>query len=388
MVKPTLTDQAYDSLNTFFTSHEASTIEIEILPSALSPPNSLTLQDGHNIGFSKSVLIQAFLKARKLFLASKENHNLEATCLEATRILILFDPEYLTAVNFRKTHLSQVLASASESSPTLGTALQHEIHFLNSILTSPLHRQTKSPTLWAYRSWIIEVLGLHKGLERRFEFEGSVVQTELWAVQRAGERHRMNYYAWGHARRMITCIIERHREENMEGDGRDRDVYVQGMLEECTTYTRQWCVKNPSDTSGWSFLAFVLRRVRERGFRVKMVKELLDWVIMLELRQESVWAFFRVVLVDPDVIGVGGKDVIGEGILENLQDEEKENEYSINNDISTDDTSTETPRTKASKWISKYSITSPRQNRHTADEAGKTTSIPNAESEHCDERPR
>ena len=64
---------AYDALNDFFKAHEDVAVEIEILPSALAPTDTLVLEDGINIGIPKEVLVQAYLKARTIFFLQDES---------------------------------------------------------------------------------------------------------------------------------------------------------------------------------------------------------------------------------------------------------------------------------------------------------------------------
>jgi hypothetical protein len=71
-------NHAYDALNDFFKAHEDVVVEIEILPSALTPTDALTLQDGINIGIPKKVLVQAYLKARTMFFLQDGNSSSKA----------------------------------------------------------------------------------------------------------------------------------------------------------------------------------------------------------------------------------------------------------------------------------------------------------------------
>ncbi|KAF2801419.1 uncharacterized protein BDZ99DRAFT_350541, partial [Mytilinidion resinicola] len=268
---------AYDELNAFFTTNERFVVEIEVLPSAMQPTDTLTLQDGVNLGVSKKILTQAFLKARQLFFATNHDPDLETLCLESTRVILLFDPEHLTAANFRKRRIVRIEESCSKQDRNpIAVALQREVVFLDSILTSPLHRQTKSPTLWHHRNNITSIIRLHRGLADGFNFTGSVIQTELRSVFRASERHPKNYYAWQHARKMLTKIIQDFHGDNTDDEG---NIW--------------WCVQNPSDTSGWSFLAFLFQRLRSRDWKFNLITEILDVVLRWEWQYESVWAFFR-----------------------------------------------------------------------------------------------
>jgi hypothetical protein len=62
-----LSAQAYNALNSFFFSHEDEVVEIEMLPPAIQPVDGLVMQDAHNLGIPKKVLVAAYIKARQLF---------------------------------------------------------------------------------------------------------------------------------------------------------------------------------------------------------------------------------------------------------------------------------------------------------------------------------
>jgi hypothetical protein len=59
---------SYDALGKLFEVHRDDVLEIEILPSAISPEEGqFYVQDGLNIGIPKKVLVSAFLRAREVF---------------------------------------------------------------------------------------------------------------------------------------------------------------------------------------------------------------------------------------------------------------------------------------------------------------------------------
>lgn len=94
-------NHAYDALNDFFKAHEDVTVEIEILPSALAPSDTLVLQDGINIGIPKEVLVQAYLKARTIFFLQDASSPSKA--VSASSI-----PRYL---NFSSSRISTVISN-------------------------------------------------------------------------------------------------------------------------------------------------------------------------------------------------------------------------------------------------------------------------------------
>jgi hypothetical protein len=67
-----LSVQAYNALTGFFFSHEDEVVEIEMLPPAIQPLEGLVMQDGHNLGIPKKVLVAAYIQARQLFFEGIE----------------------------------------------------------------------------------------------------------------------------------------------------------------------------------------------------------------------------------------------------------------------------------------------------------------------------
>merc|ERR1711939_435110 len=135
-----------------------SSISIEILDSdSQVPPGQLILEDESEraVGVPKPVLIAAFLHARQLFKSTPISEREDPLIDAATKIILLYDPEYLTAANARKTYLLNMLGMKVTYGPTHSMLLTHavrkELWFLESVLNSPLRRQSKSPTLWWQR---------------------------------------------------------------------------------------------------------------------------------------------------------------------------------------------------------------------------------------------
>lgn len=228
---------AYANLRDFFGAHENEVVEIEILPPAIQPSDGLSMQDGLSIGIPKKVLAAAYMEARRLFFADLISGKDAAATLEATKVILLFDPEHLTAANYRKRRLAAFQTDAKPvAGSTLHEAFRNEVCFLDSILTSPLHRQSKSPTLWYHRFGVIDCLRRIELHSADDETETAFWRTELNAICKAGEQHPRNYYAWQYARR-LTCLISNRT-----------------VNDDIGPTVKDWCCKHPSDISGWSYL--------------------------------------------------------------------------------------------------------------------------------------
>jgi hypothetical protein len=272
----TLQSQAYSTLSNYLEAHESQVVEIEVLPSAIQPLDGLLMQDGLSIGVPKKLLALAFVEARKRFF---ENVNQDRNLTQqATRVMLLFDPEHLTAANFRKRRLIALRAGTTpEAEVAFRTAAKNEFCFLNSILTSPLHRQSKSPTLWYHRVWLLKILKCHE-LESIFgQTYTEICHSELTSVCRSGERHPKNYYAWQYARNLIDSV-----------DGADATILAR--------YVKDWCCQNPSDISGWSCLIYIILKVKDLQKRLELARAIINYAVNLRSEHESLWVFVRTVL--------------------------------------------------------------------------------------------
>jgi hypothetical protein len=247
-------EEVYDRISTALFQRCDNLLEIEFLG-----PSFGLMQEDNAIGIPKLCLIQAFIVARGKLNAhlSGEQTISEQEILEATAVTLVMDAEHLTAANTRK----RILAKATTE------LLLQEKYFIDSILTSPLHRHTKSPNLWSHRRWLMD----------RFKALGLptyVADDMRRVVFVSGERHPRNYYAWCHARYLVTTV------------GTDPDT-MSTVLEDC----KKWCFRHHDDISGWMFLMFLLDRAQTRAGDIftQTIKlaESLQWC------NESVWYFLR-----------------------------------------------------------------------------------------------
>lgn len=244
-------------------------IEIEILgKSHVLPDNANVLVDGDSVAIPKYKLVQAFIYARKLFLNELKPcpAGREDELLHCTAVMLLLDAEHLTAANARK---RLILSCRSDG---VKVAMKRELLFVNSFLTSRLHRHTKSPTLWSHRRWLLE----------QTQKAGGVCSLEdgLRVVLIAAERHPRNYYAWLHLRWLVTNAS---REE----------------VQRCKLLdtVRDWAISHPADTSGFSFLIFLIEYNDENWKDTKLRSDVLTDVLTrtssFNWTYESIWVFLR-----------------------------------------------------------------------------------------------
>ncbi|KAF2665422.1 hypothetical protein BT63DRAFT_458998 [Microthyrium microscopicum] len=274
-----------------FRDNKATVLEIELMPQMLEAdtPESIVIVDGHYVGILAKGLMKAFVQAKQYF---SKNRSMEDSqdVLDSTSVILLSDPEHLTAANFRK----QRLLRLSESSLDISRAVEEEFAFLDSILTSPLHRQSKSPTLWYHRWWLLaHLLPISK--------PGSTLKqigTEISTVLRSAERHKHNYYAFQHGRRSLSLV------EDPSDSG-------QSFISQLPKQMLQWCVKNPSDTSGWSFLYYILNLDRVSTSEVnETIGKVLDFVSTTRWHREGLWVFLRTMLNAPGMIDRQNQEAI------------------------------------------------------------------------------
>ena len=277
---------AYEALNSYFQKHCDDVLEIEVLPLAIQPQDGLLLQDGLSLGVPKKTLVLAYTEARQRFFKHVDNSDNSLTALHATKVMLLFDPEHITAANFRKRRL---LALTHEFRHEYGaayhTALRQELCFLNTILTSPLHRQSKSPNLWHHRLWILDPLVLIELESASNDQRVAFWHAEIAAVCKSGEQHPKNYYAWQYARRLMPRI------------GSSSTKF------EIVHHIKDWCYKHPSDISGWSFLLSLVPGLFPMKTRQNLLRDVVGYAINLRAEQESLWVFIRMALAQNTLHG-------------------------------------------------------------------------------------
>lgn len=186
-------------------------VQIEILP--LADEDFLYCSEEAAVALSKPSLIRCFVVARTIFFRP------ESPCgdrFRASAILLLWDPNHISAANVRRKYISNGGKHAN--------LVKQELMFLASLLTSPLPKHPKSSVLWAHRRWLHDLV--------------QNCEEEMRIVFKAAEQHSRNYYAWNYARSL-------HEATSQDGS---------------INQTKKWCFMHPRDISGWAFLAWLLRR--------------------------------------------------------------------------------------------------------------------------------
>lgn len=263
----------FDEISTVLTRSSDELLEIEMLGvSHILDPTTIILQDGNAIAVPKLRLVQAFIVARQIFLAHVQGKRSgsDDVILGATAVILLMDPEYLTAANVRKRLVQKKMQDGDDAT----TSLKNEKHLVDSLLTSRLHRHTKSPTLWNHRRWLMD----------QFKTEGVEVTAEddiKTIITTSGERHHRNYYAWCHARYLTNTFIV-------------PSLAHEQALSRTITTIKQWSFGHHDDISGWQFLLFLLQKQQTETqptfHKTLQLAESFKW------RNESVWYFLRYVV--------------------------------------------------------------------------------------------
>ncbi|KAK1139586.1 hypothetical protein N8T08_000659 [Aspergillus melleus] len=315
-------DNAFQDLARIFATRNSRILEIEILPPALGP----LLQDDCSIGISKKYLVQAFVTARRIFFqdtickldqgSSTASRDGDADAIATiperkfddlsicSEIILLFDCEHLTACNWRKKRLAS-LVQQQELDPdnngareTLFQALDAEMSLLTSFLCSPLHRHTKSPTLWQHRLWVLDRMthlrskdwldgnpqrpDLVKPQPLRDTTLQRILETELAIVLRAGELHPKNYYAFSHMRQLHGML---------SGYMENSSSSLRLLAEPIAKPMLNWCQTHPTDISGWMFTLYILEAVEDRDAQESAVSQVFRFAVDIGWEGESLWMF-------------------------------------------------------------------------------------------------
>lgn len=275
-----------NTINSFTSSCSVTSklvIDFEFLGKAQVPEggsdiNAFVLEN--SVGIPKLKLVQAFIIARQVFFKFKDlspDHSQDIR--DATSIILLTDPEHLTACNARKR-----LIQHTRTLPVLEveTALKRELYFIDSLLTSHLNRHTKSPTLWSHRRWLLE-------FRRSMHLQQHDVLRDLASiVMVAAERHPRNYYAWSHMRWLMESVE----------CGLDSPTHL-ALIDN----VKKWCLRHPGDTSGWSFLLFCLSFPTSLNASIQKslaCEEVLGMAVSLRWKEESLWVFLRTLVASGD----------------------------------------------------------------------------------------
>ena len=274
-------------------------LEIEVLGDSSHPllePGVHLLRDGAAVAVPKLRVVQAFFVARRILHAHLAEGpappaGSDRQVLRATTALLLMDSEHLTAASIRKRALLADLQNATsdpgaeadaDADADAAQLLRRELQFVDSLLTAHLHRHTKSPTLWGHRRWLLGQCAVRGvGVDPRGDLNRVVMV--------AGERHPRNYYAWDHARWLF-------REPGPEATTTAAAAAI------VAGDVKKWCFRHPSDTSGWSFLLFLVSKIPDPELRrtthAAVVAETLELADAFRWVNESVWVFLRTMVAE------------------------------------------------------------------------------------------
>ncbi|KFX90830.1 hypothetical protein O988_08006 [Pseudogymnoascus sp. VKM F-3808] len=203
--------------------------------------------------------------------------------LDSTSVILLFDPEHITAANARK---RICLAYRTRSQTEQVKRLKDELWFTQFLLTSKLKRHNKSPTLWSHRKWLIKNFNTLEGLlgPKWVEYEIEDV------ILRSAEHHPKNYYAWDYMRWWIQS------RPGLDTTRWSREVNVPlAML------MQAWCLHHTSDSSGWSFLTWIHKSPESNSLEGQQLvaaagKKVLDCAVSMNLKNPSLWKFLQDIL--------------------------------------------------------------------------------------------
>lgn len=279
---------AYNDIVEALNSSTSELLDIESLGKSYPlPPGCNVLLDGTSIGVPKLKLIQAFVLARQLFFKCLKDFKEDSfqDIRNTTAVILLMDPEHITAANARKRIIQHLCTGLGAD---LQGVLRRELLVIDSFLTSRLHRHNKSPTLWGHRRWLLQVL---QSLSEPHDLQRDVESIILVAA----ERHPRNYYAWLHLRWLLQSF------RNIEASPAFDYSKMLFVL-------KDWCLRHPADTSGWSFVLFCLFSTefsKTNGIEINssICTEVLSLSTLFKWTHESVWVFLRTLVATGDIRG-------------------------------------------------------------------------------------
>ncbi|KFY23734.1 hypothetical protein V491_02441 [Pseudogymnoascus sp. VKM F-3775] len=260
-------------------------LDVQILPDAgFMLSSGLAEVVNNTLGVPKAVLAKAFIVARRIFFEHLDNLTENAdVILDSTSIMLLFDPEHITAANARK---KICLAYRSRPLTEQTKRLTDELWFTKFLVTSKLKRHNKSPTLWYHRKWLMKNFHSVVGVLGRNWVQYEIEEVVLISA----EHHPKNYYAWDYMRWWI---------KSRPGLGPNERPAINRQV---TQLMQRWCMHHTSDSSGWSFLAWLLLRHTDPDFRVRQHlqssagEEVLNFAARLNLKNMSLWKFLHEIL--------------------------------------------------------------------------------------------
>jgi hypothetical protein len=247
-------------------------------------------REASTIAIQKKVLTKAFLSARQILFQFIDDVPARSdTLLQAASVILLFDPEYLTAANARKRAIAWFLQNKPKG---WKKRLQAEMWFTNFIITLRLPRHNKSPTMWAHKRWLMKQFNpAWVDMEPRDFHKKEAIQV----VVMSGDRHPKNYYAWDFMRwwyKNHTDLL------TLSNDGYRtirRDTWNE-ILDH-----KSWCLRHVSDISMWSFLLWFLTRMTLLGeeieiLKVRVANDMLKAATTMRLKNESLWITLGILL--------------------------------------------------------------------------------------------
>lgn len=295
-------NDAYNSLKDVFANRKPDEVlEIETLTTDLGP----LLQDGLCVGITKAALIKAFQVARQKFIKYLDHRSLADGSNEldiATQIILLFDCEHVTACNWRKRYISSLIQEhvLDRENRLSEGLLQGERSLMTSFQCSPLHRHTKSPTLWQHRLWIMTkslVLRERNAVEYGTSDNSlrNLILEELDVVCKSGQLHPRNYYAFSYMRQLHALVCKFAKSDSQAILTELAIAMVEPML--------QWCLSNPSDISGWMYLFYVLNCDNDMQQdsllekRKLVMKRIIYFAVQIAAWEgESLWTFIDLMI--------------------------------------------------------------------------------------------
>ena len=118
-------------------------------------------------------------------------------------------------------------------------------------------------------------------------------QREFEASIKAAVQHERNYTGFMHLRKAFSLL----------SDFSTAELNLADYCLNKASFLESFCLQNPRDISGWSFLLFLIERsAQPERMADDSLKAVLDWAFKFKWDREGVWSFLATLLARVDLV--------------------------------------------------------------------------------------
>lgn len=244
--------------------------------------------------------------------------------LEVTQILIIQNPDHVTALSVRRQVLIE-MGKCDRDEDEILKSLSDEVAFTTLILSIASH--AKSASLWEHRRWCLVLLhpahrapvSINTGMCRqaRVATAGCASDQELDFTLRCADAYPRNYFAWRHRIWLINGL-QSHSDEHVRP----------ALIKELNRITRFWS-SHPRDHSCTHYLSWLIKTCDSIMIGVsdsmspvvnQEMDELLTMMVSTYKDSEASWLLFRNLITSTStpIYGLILKKTLAEEVLKTL----------------------------------------------------------------------